>query len=104
MTSQEIKQKWMNQNLTPNAIGTYLMTQASHHANRVSSHTLNHIINLCYQLYRANVNNHPNGDAMEAFKDGDLRKFMHHADDFTLEGIKLLEIFWVNVASSFYKK
>jgi hypothetical protein len=44
-----------------------------------------------------------NGSALTAFKQGDLRKFVAHADPWTLAGLKTLEVFWQMIASDFVK-
>jgi len=52
-------------------------------------------------MYQANVKGYHNGSALTAFKKGDLRKFMAHADPYTLAGLKVLEVFFQMVGSRF---
>jgi hypothetical protein len=53
------------------------------------------------EIYHSNIYGYSNGSALTAFKQGDLRKFVAHADPGTLAGLKALEVFWQMVASDF---
>jgi hypothetical protein len=99
-TAAEVRLKWQEQNLDPDLIERYVTEQVSEY-QKLDYVTRGHVLTLCWEMYQANVRGYHNGSALTAFKKGDLRKFMAHADPYTLSGLKVLEVFWQMVASRF---
>lgn len=99
MTAEKVQEEFKNGTLTRNTLKNYYQDQVTTNWLQLNRQDAETLLFLSYKLFESYYYNIPNGSALEAFKQNDLRKFMRHADPSTLRVLKPLEIYYFIVAS-----
>lgn len=102
MKAEDLKVKWDSGDpILTSEIEDYLSTQCKTEVDKLDAVTFQQIVRLCAKLYESNVYNYHPGNSLFAFIQGDLHHFICMADDNTMAGLKVLELFYQNVAKPF---